>query len=198
VRGFAQLLASRADCSPDDKEIYQLMLGEVDSATTIIRDFLDMARPTGPKRERCSLGELLQSLVRVLETQALMQHVEIRSVIDPKLTIVGDATQMRQVFLNLAQNAIQAMPDGGRMTVSAELVGDQAVVRVVDTGVGISPANLERLGRPFFTTREGGTGLGLTTCYRIVRAHGGNITVMSELGQGTEFTVQLPSKSRLG
>ncbi len=194
VRGFAQFLASRPECTLADKEIYQLMLSEVDSATTIIRDFLDMARPTGAKRERFSLSDLLQSLGRVLESQALLQRVQIRMVISPDLRIIGDPGQIRQVFVNLAQNALQAMPEGGELTLSAEIAGCEGLVRVRDTGIGISPANLERIGRPFFTTRSGGTGLGLTTCFRIVRAHGGSIQVQSELGRGTEFAVRLPAR----
>jgi two-component system sporulation sensor kinase A len=195
VRGFLQLLSSRPTCSGEDQEFFQLMISEIDSATTIIKDFLDLARPVGPKRETISLSDLLTSLARIMESKAIMQRVEIKTQIEPGIKIIGDPSQLRQVYVNLLQNAFQAMPNGGILTITVGREEDTAVVRIGDTGVGIPADHLDRIGRPFFTTRPGGTGLGLTTCYRIVSSHVGKITVNSEVGVGTTFSVHLPFPS---
>lgn len=192
VRGFLQFLPTKSKYPPEDKELFDLMLCELDIATTIIRDFLDMAKPATPRTETLSLTELLASLARVMESKAIIENVQLTTCLEPELRVAGDLTQLRQVFLNLMQNAFQAMPDGGTLSVATHMQGSWAVISIADTGVGISRSNLDRIGRPFFSTKPGGTGLGLATCFRIVGAHGGKITVQSEEGKGATFTVTLP------
>jgi len=108
--------------------------------------------------------------------------------------VEGDAAQLRDLFLNLAQNAIQAMPKGGRLRVECGEVADRRIrVRVEDTGVGIAPDNLTRIFELYFTTKRGGTGIGLATVYRTVQIHDGAIDVESTVGVGTTFVVVLPA-----
>jgi two-component system, NtrC family, sensor kinase len=114
--------------------------------------------------------------------------------------VVADAAQMRQVVVNLAVNAIQAMPDGGRLTASLHREGDAVVLEIADTGVGMDEATRRRIFTPFFTTKEvgEGTGLGLAVAHGIVTAHGGTIDVESAPGQGSRFRVRLPLGRRNG
>ena len=193
VRGFLQLLPLKSGYSEEDKDKFKLMISEIDLASTIIKDFLDLARPAEPRRAAFSMTDLLTSLIRVLESKAIILRVNMSSTLEPALTYYGDSSQLRQVFLNLIQNAFQSMPEGGTLTVSAKRIDEQIVIDVTDTGVGIPPSHLARLGRPFFTTKPGGTGMGLTTCYRIVAAHHGKIDIRSQEGVGTTFSVVLPS-----
>ena len=101
----------------------------------------------------------------------------------------------KQALLNLMLNAEQAMPDGGEIVLQTRLDGDWLYLDVIDTGQGIEPATMEKLFRPFHTTKPGGTGLGLATTRKIVRSHGGDIEVQSEPGHGTKFTIRLPISS---
>ena len=99
---------------------------------------------------------------------------------------------MRRVFTNLFTNAVQAMPDGGRLTITASKTEEEALISVQDTGVGISEENMGKLFQPLFTTKSKGQGFGLPVCKRIVEAHGGKITVESKVGKGSTFTVKIP------
>jgi signal transduction histidine kinase len=119
-----------------------------------------------------------------------------RACTDETLRVEGDAAQLRDVFLNLAQNAIQAMPKGGRLSIQcAALPNHRIRVRVEDTGVGIAPENLEKIFELYFTTRERGTGVGLSMVYRTIQIHNGEIDVESTMGEGTTFIVVLPAAS---
>jgi signal transduction histidine kinase len=119
-------------------------------------------------------------------------HTELAAGAVPPLP--GDREQLKQAFLNLVLNALQAMPEGGTLTIGTETTDGQLRIRFTDTGQGIPQENLERIFNPFFTTRQEGTGLGLAITHRIVQGHGGRIEVQSRLGAGTTFTVVLPYK----
>ncbi len=192
VRGFLQYFGSKPNYTAEDKEFFQLMIRELDSATTIIGDFLDTARPSKLRVQELDLATITASLCRVMESRAILQKVELKAEVDGPLMIQGDAGQIRQVLINLLQNALQAMPNGGSLHVGCGIEDGQAKVAIADTGVGIPPENLEKIGRPFFTTKPGGSGLGLSTCFRIMNSHRGRIEVQSEWGQGTTFTCYLP------
>jgi two-component system NtrC family sensor kinase len=109
-----------------------------------------------------------------------------------------DEEQMKQVFLNLVSNAFQAMPEGGKLNLRTARAGDKVTVSFADTGTGIAPENMDRVFDPFFTTSSAGTGLGLSVSLGIVQEHGGQITVESEEGQGSTFTVWLPAGTGAG
>jgi two-component system NtrC family sensor kinase len=131
--------------------------------------------------------------------QELFQEVNLVTELDPKVgTIQADPLQLRQVFINLMNNAAEAMPDGGRMTLRTRkgTTPGLVTVEVQDTGVGISEENMKKIFTPFFTTKPigKGTGLGLAIIYGIVKMHRGQITVQSQVGQGTTFTITLREK----
>ena len=137
-----------------------------------------------------SLSETLELLANSPELRA--DHRIVRGIDPPSFTIVGDPDQIRQVFWNLARNAVQAMSQGGTLTVVTEVEADSYRILFTDSGRGMNQADLQRLFQPFRTNFPSGTGLGMAISYRIVQEHGGRIDVQSLEGHGTTITVTLP------
>jgi signal transduction histidine kinase len=160
----------------------------------IVSALLSFSRPSETAAERYDLLETLAESLELVSFQARRQRVAARPEFpDGALTIEGDRSQLKQLFLNLFLNAIQAMPGGGELKVEAlRKDGAKALVAVSDTGEGIAEENLDRIFDPFFTTKKSGTGLGLSICYNIVKSHGGEIEVRSRPGQGTTVLVSFP------
>jgi signal transduction histidine kinase len=173
----------------------------VDRICGLITDLLSFARPSKPNVAPEDMSDVVDGIARILESQAKEKGVEITREFAPNLPKIWiDREQMKQVFMNLILNAIQAMKDGGSIVVSTRLyareqAGETAQfvqVEIRDTGVGISEDNIEHIFDPFFTNKDGGSGLGLSISHQIVQEHGGYITVESKLGTGTAFFVNLP------
>jgi signal transduction histidine kinase len=160
-----------------------------------IQGFLKFVRPEEVSFGPVALAPLVSSVVHAVQHEAERAGVTIdRACTDAALRVEGDAAQLRDVFLNLAQNAIQAMPRGGRLTLACSAVANRRVsVRVEDTGVGIAPENLTKIFELYYTTKERGTGVGLSMVYRTIQIHNGDIDVESTVGVGTTFIVTLPS-----
>ena len=136
---------------------------------------------------------MLEHIIVLAETHAVMHNVRIFIHHEPNLpAVMCEENQLKQVFLNLLKNAIEAMPDGGEVHVSVRREEDTVVISFRDQGCGIPEDRLARLGEPFYTTKENGTGLGLMVSYRIIHNHGGTISVTSQLHQGSTFEVRLP------
>jgi signal transduction histidine kinase len=215
IKGAAQYL-NPASLRTDDGELMQVIIEEVNRLNGVVTEFLDYSRPLKPALLPVDLNDILQRTVKLLESQGLPSGVHVKLSLEPQLgPALGDAEQLKQVFLNLALNAVQAMPKGGTLTIRSRLLpavfrfdqvgrrapagGDAGTdgegrtleVRFHDTGGGIPDDARERIFIPFYTTKAKGTGLGLAICQRIVRAHGGTITVDSRPGFGTEFVVRL-------
>ena len=191
-------LAQKKMGSSSNKELRELLntiSEQVEYMNKIVSDLQDYSRPVKPKLVKKDLQSLLNetlSAVRVPENVKL--SVEIEGDMDfPKLMV--DAQLMKRVFINLITNAIQAMPQGGQITVKASEAGGTVSISFQDTGVGISEENLSRMFQPLFTTKAKGQGLGLAVCKRLVEAHEGRITVESTKGSGATFTIEIPSKS---
>jgi signal transduction histidine kinase len=142
-----------------------------------------------------AIAPLLSSVVEAVHPEAQRAGVAIeQACADAALRVEGDAAQLRDVFLNLAQNAIQAMPRGGRLTLRCAADPNRRIrVRVEDTGVGIAPENLTKIFELYYTTKERGTGVGLSMVYRTIQIHNGEIDVESTVGVGTSFIVVLPA-----
>lgn len=163
-----------------------------------IQGFLKFVRPEETSFGPVALMPLITSVVHGVQHEAERAGVTIdRACTDGALLVVGDAAQLRDVFLNLAQNAIQAMPRGGRLTISCARVPNHRIrVRVEDTGVGIAPENLAKVFELYYTTKQRGTGVGLSMVYRTIQIHNGEIDVESTVGVGTTFIVELPAAAR--
>jgi PAS domain S-box-containing protein len=166
---------------------------EIDRLDRVVKRFLDFTRPVEMRVEEVSLAPLLTRIMEVAQPQIDRAKLKVDLRLgDGVPPVRGDSELLRQAVLNLVLNAVQAMPDGGRLTVSLERRGDVAHVMVADTGKGIPPEHRNRVFQLFFTTRKGGSGLGLATAFRIVQLHNGSIDFVSEPGQGTAFRIELP------
>jgi len=177
-----------------DHQRAEKILGEVNRVSKLLNGFKTLARPMRFRFSRYSLKEILQNIVETMRPQAQMQNVEIQFLADDgDLRIYGDKDSLCQVFVNLILNAIQAMEQGGRLTIRiGKKSSDKVMIEFTDTGIGIPKQNLPDIFKAFFTTKKNGTGLGLPLCQNIIRSHGGSITVDSVLGAGTTFTIELP------
>ena len=181
----------------DDREQYsrvtELMLGEVHRLNSIVEQFLSLARPLEIKPEALRVQDVLNELATLVEGEAQQSKVQIRVVAPPTLPLLkADREYLRQTLLNLILNGLQAMPEGGTLTLKANTSNGNFLISVTDTGTGIAPENRRRIFEPYFTTKAKGSGLGLAIARRIIEAHGGTITVFSETDQGCCFQIALP------
>jgi two-component system sensor histidine kinase HydH len=209
IKGAAQFLqpsgtsgSSAVGSAPvgDTKEFLNIIVEEVNRLNKIVSQFLDYARPYRGEQEPLEITDVLKKTLQLLAKEEA-SHFEILTAFADRLPPVrADAEQLLQVFLNLSLNALQAMPQGGKLLISTGLRratrrGAAAAfleIRFRDTGVGIPPTDIKNLFIPFFTTKDKGTGLGLPISQRIIENHGGTIEVRSQPGEGATFTVLLP------
>jgi nitrogen-specific signal transduction histidine kinase len=204
IKGAIQYLEP-VRLQPEDREFLEIIIDEVNRLNGVVTQFLDYSRPLKPSMAPSEVNEILDRTFRLL-TSGIPPQIEVRLDLTPGLPRVQcDAEQLKQVFLNLALNAFQAMPRGGKLTVSTRVERDELAfwregkrrrdvveIRFRDTGPGIPEEARENIFVPFYTTKEKGTGLGLAICQRIVKAHAGSIAVRSSLGEGAEFVISLP------
>jgi len=216
IKGAAQYL-DPAGLQGGDAEILNIIVEEVNRLDAVVAQFLDYSRPfpssASGKFQSTDLNDVLWKTMKLIEND-LPKNVSVELDLTPGLPAVhADAEQLKQVFINLALNAVQAMPDGGRLTVrtrrphapvelglsesTPRYSADQVEVRFADTGAGIPEDTLDRIFIPFYTTKTKGTGLGLAISQRIVKGHGGTIEVQSRVGEGTEFILRFPSAAAL-
>ena len=195
VLGFAQLARKHADLpDPADQDIKKIESAAL-QAREIVRKLLIFSRQTAPRMTRVNLNQLVEDGLYLLESRCAMSRIEVvRNLEEDLPDVVADASQLQQVLVNLVVNAIQAMPEGGRLTISTLHRKSVAVLRIADTGLGMSSEVRKRVFLPFFTTKDvnEGTGLGLAVAHGIVSAHGGRISVDSRPGQGSCFEVEIP------
>lgn len=188
VRGFLQLLRDKKDCSKYNN-YYELMIEELDRANSIIAEFLTMAKNKAVKKERQNLNRILAAIDPLIRADAAKYKVKIKSELGNIPELFLDENEMRQLIFNLARNGLEAMPEGGVLTISTFVDGGDVVLSVRDQGKGIAPEDVEKIGTPFFTTKEGGTGLGLSVCFSIARRHDAVIN-FDTCPEGTTFYVR--------
>lgn len=165
----------------------------------ILDDFLRFARVKDLRLEPTDLNQLVEEMILFYTPQAQQHRIEIQPLLSPGLPSCRiDRELFKQAVLNLILNAIAAMPKGGEMTFLTRRVGDTVELDLIDAGCGMEPETLSRVFRAFFSTRSGGSGLGLPTAKKIIEAHGGTISAQSETGKGTKFTITLPVTSDPG
>jgi signal transduction histidine kinase len=189
INGYLNLLSKKTDGS--SRNIIRDITSEINGMNRIIGDLLTFARPASLNRVTVNIRELIEGcLSNVLQATGTDQAIKtVVNVAD--LEIIVDEVLMRQAFSNLLQNAIEAMPDGGILSINA-VGGRNIMLQVSDTGHGIAQETIKKIFLPFFTTKDKGVGLGLALVHKIILSHGGRIEVSSREGQGTVFTVLLP------
>jgi two-component system, NtrC family, sensor histidine kinase HydH len=176
------------------KQRIDRLQSQCEKLVEVSNDFLRFVRSQDLKCEPTCLEDVAQEMIDFFGPTAKAANININLYATPGVPPVPlDRDLFKQALLNLMLNAEQAMPEGGELVLQTRANGDGVYLDVIDTGKGIEPDDLPRLFRPFHTTKPGGTGLGLATTRKIIRAHGGDVDVQSEPGRGTKFTVRLPA-----
>jgi len=202
IRSTIQYLLREFDDRNPKRDLAQGVIAEVDRIDRIVDGLLSLTRRAEFTPSKISLAQLIGQTLLLIRTQAQEQSIEILCEESPQEAyVMADAAQLKQLALNLVMNAMQAMPNGGRLQIDLNLRSqalglpgekDWAVISITDSGCGIPPETLDRVFDPFFTTKPRGTGLGLSTCYAIVKQHNGDIEISSQENKGTTVNVRLP------
>ncbi|MDQ0190093.1 PAS domain S-box protein [Alicyclobacillus cycloheptanicus] len=192
LKGFIQLMRSTVD---GKHEYFQIMLTELDRIESIIQEFLLFAKPQISDFRYVDPCHMLGQVIAIMQTQAMLNNVQIVNDVGSDMPAIWcDENHIKQVFMNLLKNSIEAMPTGGAIHVTSRSGPDGMVTfQVVDNGCGIPPERIPKLGEPFYTTKEKGTGLGLMVSHRIVEAHRGTLSIRSVVGKGTTVEISLPT-----
>lgn len=196
IRSTAELLAEKSEHSQAQKKLSNIIIEESGRLNDIVTDFLDFARPQVPNLQDCPLGEVIERNVTFLRPELDKKGVIVNdgNLNGRPYTIQADPGLLRQAFLNIFINAIQAMEDGGNITINIEEEKGNYRVEIQDTGIGIRDENLKKIFSPFFTTKDEGSGLGLSIVKNIIEGHKGKVWIESKEGVGTKVFVSLPRK----
>src|SRR5438874_2123845 len=193
LTGAIEVLASSGTAGEVRERLAQIVLKESGRLSEILRAFLEYARPAPLVRARVNVVEPIDEVLVLLEHRAAAGTLKIAREFPPSLEWVADVQQFRQAVWNLCLNAVEAMPDGGELRVTAGVVGNRLEVRVGDTGEGIAREDLGHVFEPFFSTKLDGSGLGLALVQRIMQEHGGEVHVESAPDAGSVFTLRFPA-----
>jgi two-component system sensor histidine kinase HydH len=192
IKGFATYFLERQD-KPEDKEIAKVMIHEVDRLNRVVSQLVELAMPVSVSKKPVSLSAVIEKSLKILERDASEKKIEIKTTFMPEeLQIAIDEDRIKQVLLNLYLNGIESMEKGGILSIELSEKNGEAIIKISDTGCGISEKDLAHVFDPYFTTKTTGTGLGLAIVHNIIEAHGGKITAESRPGNGTVFTIYLP------
>lgn len=191
LRGFIQLLKNQ---STENQVYYDVMLSELDRINYIASELLVLSKPQITSYRKNELVSMLKSVITIIETQAIMNNVQIFTDFQFDIMYINcEDNQLKQVFMNILKNGIEAMPDGGEFVILASKIDSEHIIlRFMDKGFGICKEVLPKLGEPFYTTKENGTGLGLMVSKKIITEHKGSLLVTSEEGKGTTVEIILP------
>ncbi len=191
INGFLQLMKSDANTN---QYYLDIIFAEIKRIEMVLSELLMLAKPQAVHFKEKNVLHILQQVTALLQTNATLFDVSIHQQYTKReLFIKCDENQIKQVFINLIKNAIEAQPNGGNIYISASELNGQALLTFQDEGDGMDDTTLKKLGEPFYTTKEKGTGLGFMVCLRILKDHHGSIHVQSEKGKGTIFDLTLPS-----
>jgi len=198
---YSHMILEKLEQQDDRREELDTIAKEAARCRDIVRGLLDFARQRKLQVENVNVNKILEEALSLEAAQPSFQKVKVLITLDPSLPPTGgDPVQLKEVFLNILSNAVEAMPEGGAVTVSSRFLDGaarQIEVMIRDTGQGIPPENLDKIFMPFYTTKKigQGTGLGLAIAYGIVKMHRGAIEVKSKVGEGTAFWVKLPASA---
>lgn len=204
IRGAAQLLAQRFSTQPEITQFTGVMIREIDRLSRLVEQLLTLGAPPTPEALPLNVHKIIHEVVAILGPELTAKSITVKLLIDPSLPDTrGDEAQLTHVFLNLVKNALEAMPEGGALTITTRMETDFHILRsanqgkflrveVADTGPGFPEDVIQRVFEPFFTTKPRGSGLGLAICERIVAAHGGDIRAENRRSAGAAISVNLP------
>lgn len=195
MKGYAEFLLED-ETNEQRKEFVEIILDEIERVNTIVEDFMVLSKPKAVKLEDKDIITIIQTVLSLLEYEARKKNVRMMfEASEEVITIECDEDRLKQVFLNFVKNGIEAMPDGGELTVKVLVVNGQIHISIKDTGVGIPEEKLKKIGEPFYTTKKSGNGLGLMVSFKIIESHNGKVFIESEINKGTTFNIILPAKT---
>ncbi|KMY50404.1 hypothetical protein AC625_13580 [Peribacillus loiseleuriae] len=193
MRGYAEFL-QLDETKPERLEYFDIILDEIERVNTIVEEFMVLAKPQTVHLELKNIVLIVQDVLTLVEFEAKNKNVYVHfESQNQEIYVNCDENRLKQVLLNFAKNGIEAMPSGGDLYVNASQQGGKVMIHIRDTGVGIPSEKLNKLGEPFFTTKEQGNGLGLMVSYKIIEGHKGKIEVVSEVNEGSTFIIKLPT-----
>lgn len=192
LKGFLQLFR--------EKEPYytQIMLSEVDRINEIVNELLQLSNPKDEKPELKRLYPMLLNVYTLLNAEAMLRNIQLKLCMEPEMehfAVMCRERKLKQVFINVLKNAIEAVPPKGEICISVTHSGDEAIIDIADNGSGIPEEVIDKLGQPFVTTKEGGTGLGLMMCKEIIKDHQGTMQFRNRKDGGAVVTIKLPGYS---
>lgn len=193
IKGFLQLM--QKDPVPD-KNYIEIILNEVNHIENIATGLLNFTKPQPEHFVKLELGSILKNTLFLFETHAVRKHISFDVIGDGDAhLILGDKTQMKQVFINLIKNAIDAIDDDGKISISLISADSREIIKISDSGKGMPSTIITKLGKSFFTTKVSGTGLGLMVTFKIINNHNGKVSIESKENRGTTFTLTFPCYS---
>lgn len=193
IKGFLKLIETRIEHDEKTSSYFEIMTSELIRIEDIIKEFLLFAKPQVPKFELVDVTQLVNEIVQLLQTQAIMHGVDLITKIDSPLPPLRcDKNLMKQVLINIIQNSLDASSSGELIIIQVANIGQHIQFKIIDRGCGISEDRIEHLGEPFYSTKEKGTGLGLMICHQIIEKHQGEIHFRSSESNGTVVEVTLP------
>ncbi|MFV1976506.1 MAG: nitrogen regulation protein NR(II) [Candidatus Scalindua sp.] len=196
IKGTAEIFSDKFKPGDKEYEFVEILIKEVNRLDAVVVGFLDFAKPKPPELKSSNINDIILSVLKLTEHQIARSGINLKTHLEETLpSVYVDPEQMKQVFLNLIINAVQAMPDGGYLGVESYRNGSEIVCKLSDTGTGINREQRENLFTPFYTSKKKGTGLGLAIVYRILEGHKGEIKFTTEEDKGTCFTISLPTRN---
>lgn len=189
LKGFIQLLQAGIN---DKDAYYKIMMEELEKINTITSELLFISKPMTDEKDEESLSIMLDDVVTLLNTQANLYNIDIQLDVLEDVMVYCDKSQLKQVFINLIKNAIEEMDNGGKIEIVVEATNHSSFIHIKDEGPGIPHHLIHKLKEPFFTTKKNGTGLGLMISNQIIESHRGHLSIQSEIGKGSIFTIELP------
>ncbi len=207
ISGYIQLILQDGNLQPKDRDRLKIIESQLDRLADSVKSFLSFTRQPKPQLKSLDVNDVLEELIHLSEPWFLARNVKLSTHLSPDLPpVLGDSTHLQTLFLNLITNALDAMPQGGALTIKTQPVspplssddGRWLEISIADTGIGITEESKRRIFDPFFTTKKmgEGTGLGLAICEKIIKEHSGTIEVKSEVGKGSTFFISIPAFER--
>jgi len=192
TRGFLQLMSRDENLNESQKKYIEISIGELDRAQAIIQDYLSLAKPNKMEFNVMDLTKEIENVVQLMSTYTNIQNITFQHSIEKELYIKANKDEVKQVLINIIKNGIEAIGEGGNISVHASREKENVVIEIADDGIGMTSAQLSRIGTPFYSTKDMGTGIGLTISFQIVQLLKGRIDVSSEYGKGTTFRIRIP------
>ncbi|CAG9621808.1 ATP-binding protein [Sutcliffiella rhizosphaerae] len=197
TRGFLQLMKEDENLNAAQRRFMDISIEELDRAQVIIQDYLSLAKPNKQGISIINLSQQVENVIQLMSSYTSIKNIKIYTSVEQDLYIKANKDEIKQVLINLIKNGVEAVENGGNIAIYLTSKEDDVLIEIVDDGIGMSSEQLERLGTPFYSTKDKGTGIGLTITYQIIELLQGKIDVKSENGKGTTFFIKLPKQKEL-